>query len=75
MGDENSYVDSARVGDWLEVNGTPGNPPRRGQVLEILGAPEHIHYRVRWDEKHESIVYPGFHQAIVHHASAGRQSA
>jgi hypothetical protein len=47
-----------RTGDWLEVHGLPGQPPRRGQILEVLGGPGHIHYRVRWDERHESIFYP-----------------
>ena len=67
MNRDNSYTDTVNVGDWLEVNGTPGNPSRRGEIVEILGAPGHAHFRVRWDEEHESIVYPGFHQAIVHH--------
>jgi Domain of unknown function (DUF1918) len=46
------------VGDWLEARGVPGQPSRRGQIVELLGAPGHQHYRVRWDERHESIVYP-----------------
>ena len=45
-------------GDWLEVRGLPGWPSRRGMILEVLGRPGHEHYRVRWDEKHESIVFP-----------------
>ncbi len=49
---------SARVGDWLEARGTHGEPARRGRIIEILGEPGHEHYRVRWDEQHESIVYP-----------------
>lgn len=48
----------ARVGDWLEARGLHGEPARRGQIVEILGRPGHQHYRVRWDEQHESIVYP-----------------
>lgn len=38
----------SRAGDWLEVNGIPGYPPRRGEILEVLGHPGHEHYRVRW---------------------------
>ncbi len=54
------HNDQAKVqaGDWLEVSGLPGNPPRRGQVLEVLGEPGHVHYRVRWDEQHESLFFP-----------------
>jgi len=48
----------ARAGDWLEVQGPAGKPSRRGQVVEVLGGPGHVRYRVRWDEKHESIFFP-----------------
>ena len=47
------------TGDWLEVNGIPGYPPRRGEILEVLGRPGHEHYRVRWDEEHESLFWLG----------------
>jgi uncharacterized protein DUF1918 len=52
-------------GDWIEVHGLPGLPPRRGQILEVLGRPGHVHYRVRWDERHESIFYPSEGAHIV----------
>jgi len=48
----------ARRGDWLEAHGLHGGPPRRGEVIELMGGLEHEHYRVRWDDGHESIVYP-----------------
>jgi hypothetical protein len=48
----------ARVGDLLEARGTHGKPSRSGKIVEILGGPGHEHYRVRWDDQHESIVYP-----------------
>jgi hypothetical protein len=48
----------AQVGDKLEAHSIHGGQPRRGTVLEILGVAGHRHYRVRWDEQHESIVYP-----------------
>jgi hypothetical protein len=51
-------VISARVGDWIETRGVHGEPARRGQILEVLGRPGHEHYRVHWDEQHESILYP-----------------
>ena len=49
---------TARVGDGIETRGLHGGPSRRGQIVELLGSEHHEHYRVRWDEKHESIVYP-----------------
>jgi Domain of unknown function (DUF1918) len=50
---------AARPGDWLQVHVIGGGPPRRGQVIEVLGRESRPRYRVRWDEKHESIHYPG----------------
>jgi len=55
----------ARPGDWIEVEGTRGSNPRRGEVLEVLGAPGHVHFRVRWDEQHDSLFYPE-ERYIVH---------
>ena len=57
----------ARVGDWLEARGIHGEAAREGQIVEILGQPGHEHYRVRWDEQHESIVYPADGVKIVRH--------
>lgn len=58
----------AQPGDWLEVAGLPGKPPRGGQVVEVLGAPGHVHYRVRWDERHESLFFPTEGVHVVHPA-------
>jgi Domain of unknown function (DUF1918) len=55
----------ARVGDWIEAHGIHGEPARRGQIVEVLGGPGHEHFRVRWDEHHESIVYPA--DGVVFH--------
>jgi hypothetical protein len=51
-------TNSAHVGDWIETHGLHGQPSRRGQIVELLGREGHEHYRVRWDEQHESILYP-----------------
>jgi len=47
-----------RAGDWIECRGVHGQAPRRGEIIEVLDRDGHEHYRVRWDEEHESIVYP-----------------
>jgi len=60
----------AHVGDWLEARGIHGGSSRRGEVVEVLGAPGHEHYRVRWDEQHESIVYPADGVDVVRPAPA-----
>jgi prolyl-tRNA editing enzyme YbaK/EbsC (Cys-tRNA(Pro) deacylase) len=36
-----------------------GDVPRAGEILEVLGRPDRIHYRVRWEDGHETIFYPG----------------
>ena len=46
------------VGDRIETRGVHGQPSRRGEIIELLGSGGHEHYRVRWDEQHESFVYP-----------------
>jgi hypothetical protein len=58
---------SAHAGDWVEVSGLHGQPPRRGQIIELLGREGHEHYRVRWDEQHESLLYPT--DGVIIHAS------
>jgi hypothetical protein len=71
---EHSNMTEGQAGDWLEVNGLPGSIARRGQILEVLGQPGHIHYRVHWDEEHESLFYPSEGAAIVRPATARKPS-
>ena len=50
----------AQPGDVVVVHGhTTGDPGRTGVIVEVLGPPDHRHYRVRWDEEHESLFWPG----------------
>lgn len=57
----------ARKGDWLQARSIYGGPPHRGQITEVLGSRAHRRYRVRWDEAHESIVYPSDGVSILPH--------
>jgi len=41
----------------IEARGLYGQPAWRGQTIALLGRDRHQRYRVRWDEKHESILY------------------
>jgi hypothetical protein len=63
----------ARVGDEVEARGLHGEPARRGLIVELLGHEGHEHYRVRWDEEHESILYPADGVIII--PQTGRRSA
>ena len=50
----------AKAGDWVVVHGHAlGEAAQTGLILEVIGEPGHERYRVRWDEEHESIFYPG----------------
>ena len=62
---------TAHEGDWIEVKVIGSGPPRRGQISEVLGEPGHQHYRVRWDEQHESLHFPADGTRIMHEAPDG----
>lgn len=55
---QKANTDTPRSGDWVEVHEAHGQGVRRGQILEVLGHGKHARYRVRWNESHESILYP-----------------
>lgn len=57
----------AHVGDEVVVDSSEiGHPPRKGEVLEVLGSGDAEHYRVRWDDGHESVFFPGSNAHTVH---------
>lgn len=56
-----------RAGDVVVVEGHRiGEGRRIGEILEVLGEPGHEHYRVRWDDEHESVFYPSSDAVIQH---------
>jgi hypothetical protein len=66
--------DPVAPGDVIEITGhSVGDAPRTAEVIEILGANEREHYRVRWEDGHESVLYPG-EDAVVRHARRRRRS-
>lgn len=57
----------AQVGDLVVVHGHRlGEAGRTGEILEVLGGGEHEHYRVQWEDGHESIFTPGSDAVIRH---------
>ncbi len=57
----------ARVGDLIVIHGHRlGESSRSGEILEILGTAEHEHYRVRWEDGHESVFTPGSDARVRH---------
>lgn len=50
----------AEVGDRLHVHGrTVGLPDRVGEIVEVRGSGGAPPYLVRFDDGHESLVFPG----------------
>lgn len=57
----------ANVGDEVIVDSLhTGEPPRKGEVLEVLESGGVLHYVVRWDDGHTSIFYPSSDAHVVH---------
>jgi CBS domain-containing protein len=61
----------ARIGDEIVVESqVVGRPPRRGRVQEILGDADTEHFRVRWEDGHESVYFPGADGHVVQPVAA-----
>ena len=56
----------ARVGDEIVVDAVhTGEPKREGEILEVEVRDGVVHYRVRWDDGHETIFFPGSTSHVV----------
>ncbi len=50
---------AGNVGDRVVMESERvGQAAREGEILEVLGTPSEVHYRVRWQDGHESIFFP-----------------
>jgi hypothetical protein len=50
----------ANRGDQIVIETvTLDSSRRRGEVVEVIGHGEREHYRVRWQDGHESVYFPG----------------
>ena len=48
-----------QIGDLVVIEGHHlGESRRMGEILEVLGEPDHEHYRVRWEAGNETVFYP-----------------
>lgn len=48
------------IGDRVIVESErTGRSAREGEITEVLGTGEGIHFQVRWDDGHQSILFPG----------------
>jgi len=62
----------ARIGDEIVVDGPhQGDLPKKGEVLEVRDVGGVEHYRVRWDDGHEGLFYPGSDAHSIHPGMRG----
>ena len=58
---------AAEVRDLIVISGhRVGESERVAEILEVVGEPPNERYRVRWDDGHESVYYPGSDATIKH---------
>jgi hypothetical protein len=56
----------ANTGDRIIVESATVDSARRsGQILEVIGGPAGEHYRVQWEDGHESEFFPGPDAKVV----------
>lgn len=59
--------ETARVGDRIAISGhRVGDSARSGEIVAIVAGDGRPHYRVRWEDGRESVVYPGSDAVIQH---------
>lgn len=57
---------TARAGDTVQVVGhRVGDAPASGEIVEVLGGPASTHFRIRWEDGRESLLYPGSDIAVM----------
>ena len=56
---EKTATIAAAPGDLVVVDGhRVGEAGRTGEILEVLGEAGNVHFRVLWEDGHESVLYP-----------------
>jgi hypothetical protein len=66
----------AHVGDGIVVDSMElGHPPRKGEVLAVMGDGDTEHYLVRWDDGRDSYFYPGNTSHVIHASRCGSHTA
>jgi Domain of unknown function (DUF1918) len=59
----------ATAGDKIVIEtATLDTPRRHGEIVEVIGEGDRTHYRVRWQDGHESIYVPGPDARVVSNA-------
>ena len=65
-----------KAGDRLLVEAERiGGHRREGEILEVLTGAAGVHYRVRWDDEHESTFFPSAGSVkIIEATNAGKEA-
>lgn len=59
---------AGNVGDRVVVESERvGQAAREGEILEVLGTASEVHYRVRWQDGHESYFFPSAGSVTIIH--------
>ncbi len=67
---------ATKAGDRIIVESEKvGTAPREGEILEVIESPYGIHYRVRWDDGHESDFRPAAGSARTIPATSRKRRA
>jgi hypothetical protein len=65
----------AKKGDLIVVNPRRvGGPAREGEIIEVIEGDLRVHYRVRWNDGHESLFAPGAGAARIEPARDRRKT-
>jgi hypothetical protein len=65
----------ARKGDLIVVNPRRvGGPAREGEIIEVIEGDLRVHYRVRWNDGHESLFAPGAGAARIEPARVRKKT-
>jgi hypothetical protein len=57
---------TTQVGDRLVIESNKvGSSRKSGEIIEVMHSSGGDHFRVRWDDGHESIVYPSSDASIT----------
>ena len=60
----------AAVGDRITIESNRvGGGTRSGQIVEVIGEGPSRHFRVRWDDGHETVFFPTGSAATIEHGS------
>ena len=67
-------METGKVGDHLIVESEHvGEAQREGEILEVLGTGDGVHYFVRWEDGHRSTIYPSAGSTSIRHAVRKRR--